>query len=393
MKNILSLAIIMMIATAPLLAQTKWSGPFTLKVTIEGSQDSVGLFYYDMTQKRLVTERRKFQQGVALFEENINEPAIATIYVGPDLKSAAAGQDNSLKLYLQAGEITIQGKKTLKDATLRGSPITDDFAASQTEIGPYRKQMTAFFAEANNYQMQKDTLHQLVVNKMMDSLNTRLKRKVMPAMVKKYRNSPVGAYLLNNLVYDNYRGEMDTTEIIPLLNQLSPEVRGLLTAKLIDDRINRIRKASQMTGTTAPDFVRSDINGRQIHLSDFRGKYVLVDFWGSWCHPCRKSHPHLKEIYARYKEKGLEIIGVDQELQGDMEAMKKRWRQAVTEDDLTWVQVLNADGIKDFDIVRNYAVEAFPTKLLLDREGRIIDRFVGDDPHIIDSKLDQIFEK
>ena len=368
MKNIVSLVIVMMIAATSLSAQTKWSGAVTVKVTLEGSQDSVVLSYYDMVQKKPVTERRKLEQGVAVFEERISEPVIAAIYAGPDLKTAASSQDNSLKLYLQAGEITVKGKKTLKDAVLSGSTISDDFAASQTEIGPYRKQVRT------------------------DSLNTALKLNVMPALIKKYRNSPVGAYLLNNLIYDNYRGEMDTTVVLPLLNQLSPAVLELSTAKFISDRINRIRKASQMTGTIAPDFVRSDMNGKQIHLSDFRGKYVLVDFWGSWCHPCRQSHPHLKEIYARYKGKGLEIIGVDQELQGDMEAMKKKWRQAVAEDDLTWVQVLNADGIKDFDIVRSYEVEAFPSKVLLDREGRVIGRFVGDRPEVIDEKLKQLFE-
>jgi len=372
MKNIVSLVIVMMIAATSLFAQTKWSGAVTVKVTLEESQDSVVLSYYDMVQKKQVTERRKLEQGVAVFEASISEPVIAAIYTGPNFKTAAASQDNSLKLYLQAGEITVKGKKIVKDAVLSGSTISDDFAASQAEISPYRKQMTS--------------------NKGVDSLNTQLKLDVMPAMVKKYRNSPVGAYLLNNLIYDNYRGEMDTTVILPLLNQLSPAVRELSTAKLISDRINRIRKASQMTGTIAPDFVRSDMNGKQIHLSDFRGKYVLVDFWGSWCHPCRQSHPHLKEIYARYKEKGLEIIGVDQELQGDIEAMKKRWRQAVAEDDLTWVQVLNADGIKDFDIVRSYEVEAFPSKVLLDREGRVIGRFVGDRPEVIDERLKQLFE-
>ncbi len=297
-----------------------------------------------------------------------------------------------MKLYLQAGEITVRGKRTLKDAVPVGSSVTDDFAASQAAIRPYRKQMAAFFAEAKEYGLQKDTLRQYASNKKMDSLNTELILKVMPDMVKRYRYSPVGAYLLSNLLYDNYRGEMDTTVMIPLLDQLSPDVRALLTAKQIEDRINRGRKASQMTGTIAPDFARLDINGRQMHLSDFRGKYVLVDFWGSWCHPCRKSHPHLKELYARYKEKGLEIIGVDQEMQGDIAAMKKRWSQAVSEDGLTWVQVLNADGIKEFDIVRNYAVEAFPSKVLLDKEGRVIARFVGDRSEIIDEKLKELFE-
>jgi len=393
MKKIVSLAVIVMTAKTPLLAQTKWGGAFTVKVSMEAAQDSIGLFYYDMLQKKQVSERRQLQHGVAVFEGSIGEPVIATIYTGPGFGKGSDGQENSLRIYLQAGNISVKGKQTLKDAVLTGSAITDDFAASEVAISPYRKQIAALSAEANKYREQKDSLQQAAADKMIDSLNTRLKLEVMPAIIKKYRNSPAGAYQLNNLLYNNYRGEMDTTVIIPLYNQLSPEVRELSTVKFIDNRINRIRKAYQMTGKTAPDFTRMDINGKQIQLSDFRGKYILIDFWGSWCHPCRKSHPHLKALYAKYKEKGLEIIGVDQELQGDILAMKKKWEQAVNEDGLTWVQVLNAEGIKDFDIVQGYAIEAFPTKILLDKEGHVIDRFVGDSPDVIDAKLEQLFGK
>lgn len=365
MKNILSALILVLIGTGPLLGQTKWSGPFTLKVTIEGSEDSVGLFYYDMVQKKQVSEHLKLQQGVAVFEGNIGEPAIGTLYMGGSFVKRGPGRDSSLRIYLQTGEMAVKGQKTLKDAAITGAPITADFAASEAEMAPYR----------------------------VDSLNTRLKLDIMPGIIRKYRNSPVGAYQLNNLLYINYRGDMDTTVIVPLFQQLSPDVRELLVAKFIGDRIDRVRKANQMTGTAAPDFGRPDINGKQLHLSDFKGEYVLVDFWGSWCRPCRQSHPHLRRLYAKYKGKGFEIIGVDQEMVGDIETMKKKWRQAVNEDSLTWVQVLNAEGIKDFDIVQAYGVEAFPTKVLLDREGRIIARFVGDDPLPIDEKLDQLFDK
>lgn len=392
MKKIISAVFLMVIAASPSRGQTKWAGVVTLKVTVKGSQDSVVLSYYDLVKRKLVNQRRKLDNGGVVFEDTISEPVIAGLYAGPDFKAATHSQDNSIKLLLQAGVITVKGTKTLKDAVVEGSSLSDDFKASQTEIEPYRRLMSALYGEAKESEQQKDSLRELATGKRIDSLNRVLKLDLMPGMIKKYRNSPVGAYMLSDLIYDNYRGEMDTIVILPLLSQLSPEVRHLSSTKMIEDRIDRIRKAAQMKGTPAPDFTRTDINGKAIHLSDFRGKYVLVDFWGSWCHPCRISHPHLKALYARYKDKGLEIVGVDQELQGDMEAMTKKWKNAVAEDSLTWVQVLNADGIKDFDIVKKFEVEAFPTKVLLDRQGNIVDRFVGDDPLPIDTKLQQIFE-
>ncbi len=75
-----------------------------------------------------------------------------------------------------------------------------------------------------------------------------------------------------------------------------------------------------------------------------KGKYVLIDFWGSWCHPCRASHPHLKELYAKYKDKGFEIIGVAQETAKTPEEQRQSWTGAIAKDSLTWPQIMNNEN-------------------------------------------------
>ena len=103
----------------------------------------------------------------------------------------------------------------------------------------------------------------------------------------------------------------------------------------------------------------------------------MLDFWGSWCKPCRASHPHLKELYGKYKNKGFEIIGIAMESAKTPEERHKAWADAVQADGLTWLQVLNNEQIERFDAVKEFGVTAFPTKILLDKEGNIIGRYVG----------------
>lgn len=122
---------------------------------------------------------------------------------------------------------------------------------------------------------------------------------------------------------------------------------------------------------------KKDLNGTAVDFNALKGRYVLLDFWGSWCHPCRASHPHLKELYSKFKDKGFEIVGIATEHAKTAEERHKLWTTAITEDGLTWLQVLNNENAAQFDAVKEYEVTAFPTKILLDRDGNIIGRYVG----------------
>lgn len=122
---------------------------------------------------------------------------------------------------------------------------------------------------------------------------------------------------------------------------------------------------------------KKDMNGTAVDFNALKGRYVLLDFWGSWCHPCRASHPHLKELYSQFKNKGFEIIGIASEHAKTAEERHRLWTTAISEDGLTWLQVLNNENVQQFDAVKEYGVTAFPTKILLDRDGNIIGRYVG----------------
>lgn len=139
------------------------------------------------------------------------------------------------------------------------------------------------------------------------------------------------------------------------------------------DSVRAIYQVKLASLTTA----KKELQGRSIQPQSLRGKYVLLDFWGSWCGPCRASHPHLKELYGKYKDKGFEIIGIDQEHASTPEECRNLWTTAVATDSLPWLQLMNNEKMSTFDAVTQYDVSAFPTKILLDKEGNVLVRYVG----------------
>ena len=146
--------------------------------------------------------------------------------------------------------------------------------------------------------------------------------------------------------------------------------------KLYKRIVTQKNAEASVEGKMAPDFEKVDENGKLIRLSDFRGKkYVLLDFWGSWCGACRASHPHLKDLYKEYKDKGLEIIGIADE--NNSRNGREKWLKAIEKDGIPWIQILNDEGIEKTDVVELYGVTSFPTKILIDKEGKIIVKETG----------------
>ncbi|MFT3947857.1 MAG: TlpA disulfide reductase family protein [Agriterribacter sp.] len=146
------------------------------------------------------------------------------------------------------------------------------------------------------------------------------------------------------------------------LNRFHPYV------KLIQQRLTNLQQSA--VGTIVKPF---SVMGKDsvINIEFFRGKYVLLDFWGSWCAPCRQSHPHLKELYEKYKDKGFEIISIAFEKN---ENDRESWLAAIKKDSLPWIHILSNEVKKknNVDLLSLFAIQSYPTKILVDKEGKII---------------------
>ena len=154
----------------------------------------------------------------------------------------------------------------------------------------------------------------------------------------------------------------------------------------MDAQVKKIKarkeaEAKIKEGLPAPDFTLNDLNGQPLSLSSLRGKYVVLDFWGSWCGWCIKGIPDMKKYYEKYKGK-LEILGID------CRDTEEKWKAAVEKHELPWLHVYNA-GDPDVSIL--YAIQGYPTKIVVDPEGKIAKIVVGEDPAFYEY-LDELFK-
>ncbi|MDE5610457.1 MAG: TlpA family protein disulfide reductase, partial [Odoribacter sp.] len=150
------------------------------------------------------------------------------------------------------------------------------------------------------------------------------------------------------------------TRVMEILGDLSESDM----AHQLQDAYGKL-KACQMTGE-APGFELMDRYGKKVRLSDFRGKYVLLDFWASWCAPCRVKNKELFRLYPDLKKKGLEIISVS--LDDDLQ----QWQEAVRKDRIGWVQLVDLAGFDASRVARDYKIQQVPTVFLIDPQGQIV---------------------
>lgn len=154
----------------------------------------------------------------------------------------------------------------------------------------------------------------------------------------------------------------EVTEIVEAAAAKFPDHQGLITIK---STLNATAKG--WVGQTAPEFTLPDPNGKEVKLSSFRGKYVLVDFWASWCRPCREENPNVVKAYNKYKNKNFTILGVSLDQPGGKDA----WMKAVMQDKLTWTQVSDLKFWNSV-VVPMYKIEGIPYNVLVDPDGKII---------------------
>lgn len=265
------------------------------------------------------------------------------------------------------------------EVQMKGGQINDDLLKLYAKTMPLKKEAFDILRKLQNQDLSEEEKKGLEEKR--SALRERTEEETI-LFVKENPDSYAALYTLSGL-----RNSMTLEEYIVIFNRINVQLQQTTLGKQIAQQI-QIALASAV-GAAAPDFKKKDKEGNTVQLSDYKGKYLLLDFWGSWCGPCRASHPHLKELQAHYGPLGLEVINIAQENGANA---REIWLKAVEEDQMTWTQILNNEEREAYDVVKLYGITAFPTKVLIDPDGKIIVKAVGESAPI-DEKLKEVFGK
>ncbi len=250
--------------------------------------------------------------------------------------------------------------------TVSGSELMDDMTAYQALTLPIQQEHFALLQSEEEISPEKS-------KELIDRYDATVKK-----FVKDNPDSPVLPYVITELsgddfktFYDNLSPKAKQSILMPFADAYNAQVEEMLKERADE----QARKAEVASGNiTAPDFTLPDLAGKKVSLSDFRGKWVVLDFWGSWCGWCIKGFPALKEAYEQYGDK-IVVIGID------CNESEEEWRAGVKKYNMPWLQLYNGN---DRTIYGEYNIEGFPTKAIINPEGKLVDLTTGEDPSFYD---------
>jgi peroxiredoxin len=282
--------------------------------------------------------------------------------------------DNRLEILVENAKINVTAKADSFDqAVISGSGSQDVFNAFKKQTADIDNSM-AIIAKTYDLTKDRDTLDHL--DRLYDRYDS-IKQTYVPGFVKEHSNSIASAYIISRVVL--IRPRLTSVETVYL--SLDSSVRETKLGKTIASVIEAIKKTE--VGQIAPDFTMSDRDGKPVALSSLRGKYIFLDFWASWCGPCRKENPNIVEAYSKFHSPKFDILGVS------LDTKKDKWEEAIAKDKLTWNHVSDLKGWGN-EAGKIYGIRSIPANLLLNKEGKILARnLYGND---LDKKLAEVLK-
>jgi peroxiredoxin len=315
------------------------------------------------------------------FTGTINEPMQASVRVQYVKKDAdAKAKRESIPVFLEAGKIKIIAIDSFSNAKVKGSRAHDEFTRLNEKAKPYTDKLNELYASYSAFRKSKDEENMNKVEEKIDAVDKEMNETVYGEYIKANPQSPLALYALKT-----YAGwDIDADKVEPLFNSLPRATRQLPSAVEFKDLIDISKKTG--LGRIAMEFTQNDTAGKPVSLSSLRGKYLLIDFWASWCGPCRQENPNVVKAFQKYKDQGFSILGVSLDRAGQ----KEKWLKAISDDNLTWTQVSDLK-FWDNEVAKLYGVRAIPQNFLLDPEGKIIGKNLrGED---LVKKLEEVIEK
>jgi len=324
---------------------------FVIKGNIQGQpKGEVALLKYDGT-KWDVEDTAKLDEGNFVLKGKTDLPELRVIRLGQ--------QKLVSQFFAENGKINVQAYADSLDKTqVTGSKSNEVFSQFTDEMKRLSKEATGIQQRYAKARMSGDEdgmkKAQIDIEAMVDNQKVYAKN-----FIREHKNSTVAPFV----ALWQFGQQASFQDLDTLVAFFDPSIKESIYVKELQKMADQRRVTG--VGAVAPDFTMNDPDGKPFTLSSLRGKYVLLDFWASWCAPCRQENPNVVKMYNEYKDKGFDVLGVS--LDRDHDA----WVKAIKDDHLTWHHVSDLKYWNN-EVAREYGVTSIPHSLLLDKDGKII---------------------
>lgn len=311
-----------------------------------------------------IMDSAQVKKGEYKFTGDIAEPTFCRLStVNRQLIAQGTAVDNAndeVNIFLSPDKMEVTHIDSFSNIVVKGSAAHTDYKEFEKIIQPYNDSMQAFFNDYKQYSAEGNVEKAKEIE-IKATLFAQEIRGIFRSFIQSHPSS-----FMSFLLLQQYAGnDLNVAETEPLFDRLTDEVKSYPSVVQFKRMLDIAKRTS--IGQMAADFTQNDTLGNPVSLSSLRGKYLLVDFWASWCQPCRIENPNVVEAFNRYKDKGFFVLGVSLDRPGAEEA----WLKAIHDDGLTWTHVSDLQFWNNAVAVM-YGIQSIPQNLLLDPTGKII---------------------
>ncbi len=277
------------------------------------------------------------------------------------------------RFFLEPGTITISG--TLDQPVFDGSQAQAVFDAFTNQMKQFDERASSLGQQYQQARTSGDADKIKSLEDEFEKLDTE-QREFILQFAKDHGSSVVSPYIVSSNIY-----MFDLDQMQQVMASLDSTISNSKYVVQLQNHINKLQNVE--VGKEAPVFTQDNPDGQPVSLKDFRGKYLLIDFWASWCKPCRAENPNVVAAYQKYHDKGFDVLGVS------LDRNKEAWIKAINDDHLVWTQVSDLKYWNN-EASDLYAVSSIPANFLLDPQGVIVAKNLRGDK--LEEKLEEVLD-